>query len=116
MAEMTQKEERTWAMSSHLSALAGYIIPFFNIIGPLVVWLLKKKESALIDKEAKKSLNFQISVTIYAIVALILTLIVIGAILFLAIAIFNIVMIIIATIKTNNGEEFKYPLAIEIIK
>jgi uncharacterized protein len=116
MAEVQKTNEKTWAMSSHLSALAGFIIPFGNIIGPLVVWLLKKKESALVEKEAKKALNFQISVTIYAIIAFILTFIFIGVILLPAVAMFNIAMIIVATVKTNNGEDFKYPLSLNFIK
>ena len=113
---MDQNQERTWAAFCHLSALAGFVIPLGNILGPLVIWLIKKKESALVDKEAKKSINFQISVTIYLIISLILIVAFIGALLAPAVGIFSLVMIIMASVKASKGEEFKYPLAIPFIK
>ncbi len=113
--QLTQ-DEKTFGMLAHLSALAGFIIPFGNIIGPLVVWLIKKDESAWVDRQGKESLNFQISVSIYALVAGILTLILIGILLLLAVGIFSLVMIIIATVKVNNGEDFQYPLCIRFLK
>ncbi|MDW7739128.1 MAG: DUF4870 domain-containing protein [Bacillota bacterium] len=113
--QLTQ-EEKTFGMLAHLAALAGFIIPFGNIIGPLVVWLIKKDQSAWVDKQGKESLNFQISITIYAIVAGILTIIVIGVLLLIAVGIFSLIMIIIATVKTNNGEDYQYPLCIRFIK
>ena len=107
------KQARTWGMLCHLAALAGFIgIPFGNIIGPLVVWLIKKDESPYVDAQGKASLNFQISMTIYKIVAALLVLVIIGFVLLPALIILNIVCIIIASVKTSNGEEFNYPLAI----
>ena len=116
MAAMDEKDARTWAMLSHLGALAGYIIPFGNIIAPLVIWLIKKDESPLVDDQGKESLNFQISITIYVIVALILTAIIIGFVLLPAVVIFDLVMVIIAAIKANDGEKYRYPLCIRFIK
>ena len=55
-------------MLCHLSSLAGSVIPFGNIVGPLVVWLIKKDEYAFVDDQGKESLNFQISITIYTVV------------------------------------------------
>jgi len=103
-------------MLAHLAALAGFIIPFGNIIGPLVVWLIKKDESAWVDRQGKESLNFQISVSIYAIVAGILTLILIGILLLIAVGIFSLVMVIISTVRVNNGEYFQYPLCIRFLR
>ncbi len=113
---MDQKQESNWAMGSHLAALAGFIIPFGNIIGPLVIWLTKKEESAKIDTEAKKSLNFQISVTIYYLISFVLMFIVIGVPLMIALAIFSLVMIILNGVKASKGEETKYPLSLKLIK
>ena len=62
------KEERNWAMACHLSALAGYVIPFGNIAGPLLVWLLKKDEYSLVNEQGKESLNFQLSLLIYMLI------------------------------------------------
>ena len=108
-------QEKTMGMLCHLLALAGYIIPFGNIIGPLIIWLIKKDESAYVSKNGKLSLNFQISVTIYALVAGLLTVILIGIPILIAVMLFNIVMIIMASVKVNKGEEFKYPLSITFI-
>jgi hypothetical protein len=61
---------RNIAMLWHVAAFAGYIgIPFGNIVGPLLVWLLKREESPFIDVHGKQALNFQISATIYAIIS-----------------------------------------------
>jgi hypothetical protein len=110
------QDEKTFGMLAHLSALAGYIIPFGNILGPLVIWLIKKDQSAWVDEQGKEALNFQISIAIYAIVAGILTLVVIGILLLIAVGIFSLVMIIIASVKVNNGENYKYPLTIRFLK
>ncbi len=110
-----KKENRNWAMATHLSALIGLIgIPLGNIIGPLVVWLLKREEHKFIDRSGKESLNFQISMTIYGLVAFATVLIGIGIILLPIILIANFVLVIIASIKTSDGE--KYPLTIRFIK
>jgi uncharacterized Tic20 family protein len=116
MAAMEEKDARTWAMFCHIGAFAGYIIPFGHIIAPLIIWLIKKAESPLVDDQGKESLNFQISVTIYAFVALLLTLILIGYVIFVALMIFDLVMVIIAAVKVNNGEKYRYPLCIRFIK
>ena len=68
------------------------------------------------DDQGKESLNFQISMTIYFIISAILTVILIGIVLLIALAIFDIVVLIIATIKANGGEKYRYPLTIRLIK
>lgn len=117
MAEkQNDKEARTWAMLCHLGAFAGFLIPFGNIIAPLIIWLIKREESPLIDDQGKESLNFQISMTIYFLVSLLLTLIFIGFLLMIALAIFEIIFVIIATVRANEGEKYRYPLCIRFIK
>ena len=115
MAKMDETQERTWGMVSHLSALAGFIVPFGHIIGPLVIWLIKKDESPFVDDQGKESINFQISMTIYAIVAALLVLVVIGIFLLIGILILDMVLVIVAAVKANNGEKFRYPLNIKFI-
>ena len=58
-------DERTWAMFCHLSGFLGYfvVVPFASIIGPLVVWLLKKDASAFVDAHGKEAINFQITMS-----------------------------------------------------
>ena len=112
-----KNEEKTFGMFCHLLAFAGIIgIPFGNIIGPLVMWLIKKNESSFVDQCGKESLNFQISLTIYAIVCGLLTIILIGFAGLLAILILDIVCVIKASIKANAGETYTYPLTIRFIK
>ena len=109
-------EERQWALFAHLSALVGYIIPFGSIIGPLVIWQIKKNEMPFVDDQGKEALNFQITVAIIAIVCLVLVLILIGILLLWALAIANLVFIIIAALAANNGQAYRYPFAFRFIK
>jgi len=115
--KISQKDDRTWAMICHLSALCAFLaIPFGNILGPLIVWLLKKNESPLVDIEGRKALNFQISMTIYSAVAGVLCFVFIGFLLLVPLVLADLILTIIAGIKASNGEEFKYPFTIELIK
>ena len=114
MAE--NQQERTMAMLCHLLALAGLVIPFGNILGPLIVWLMKKDTSELVNDQGKESLNFQISFTIYGFVAAILSLIVIGIPIAIALVVFWAVMVIMASIKANEGQRYRYPLNLRLIK
>jgi hypothetical protein len=102
-------DEKTISMLCHISGL-------FTIFGPLIIWLIKKDDSKFIDENGKQALNFQISMIIYYIIAGILTVILIGIPLLIAISIFNLIMIIIAAIKAADGQVFQYPLAIQILK
>jgi uncharacterized Tic20 family protein len=109
------RDERMWAMFCHLSALIGFIIPFGNIIAPLVLWTLKKEEYPLVNDQGKESLNFQISMTIYIIASIILIFVVIGIILLVLLGIFSLIVIIIGAIKANEGEKYRYPLTIRFL-
>jgi uncharacterized Tic20 family protein len=112
---MDPKQEKTWGMLCHLSALGVFVFPLGNIIGPLIVWLVKKDESSFVDGQGKESLNFQISFTIYCIIAAILIPVVIGIILLIALGIVFLILVIMAAVKANEGEEFRYPLTIRLI-
>ena len=109
-------EDKTWGMIAHLAALSGFIIPFGNIIGPLVVWLIKKDTMPFVDDQGKESLNFQITVTIAAIVCFALMLVLIGLLLLPLVALASLIMTIIAAIKANEGQNYRYPFAIRFIK
>lgn len=114
---MSEKDERMWGMLCHLTALLGFVgVPFGNIVGPLVVWLVKRNESGFVDDQGKEALNFQISMIIYGIVAALLMIVLIGFVLLIALVIADIVLVIVAAIKANNGEPYRYPLTIRLIK
>ncbi len=110
------KNDKTLAMMCHLSTLLGVIIPFGNIIAPLVIWSLKKNESALVDTQGKESINFQITMTLAMVAASLLMFVLIGFLLVPLVIVFNVVMIIIASVKVSNGEDFRYPLSLRLIK
>ena len=110
------REERNWAMLSHLSALTGYIgIPFGHIIAPLIIYLMKKDESPFVAEQARESLNFQISMSIYAVISGVLVLILIGFLLLAAVWVAGVVLTVIASVKAANGEGYRYPLTIRLI-
>ncbi len=110
------KDDRTWAVVAHLAGLAGYVVPFGNIFGPLLVWLLKKDQSSFIDDQGKEAVNFQISLTIYVIVAIISIMIVVGIVLIPLLAVAGLIFMVIAAIKSNEGVRYRYPLTLRIIK
>ena len=109
-------EARQWALIAHVSALLGCVLPFGNLIGPLIVWQLKKDMDPFVDDQGKEALNFNITISIAGFVAFLLTFVVIGAILLPIIGIFWLVMTIVAAVKANGGEHYRYPLTIRLIK
>lgn len=112
---LEEREARNWGMACHLSALAGFVIPFGSIIGPLVVWLLKREESGFVDRQGKEALNFQITMFIAFLISLVLVFVLIGFVLIAAVVIFDLIMIIVATIKTSEGQDFRYPVSLRLI-
>ncbi|KPV98683.1 DUF4870 domain-containing protein [Pseudoalteromonas sp. P1-8] len=113
---VADKEQRTWAMFCHLSALAGLLFPFGSVIGPLIVWLVKREEMPLVAEHGRKSLNFQLTMMIAYIVCFMLMFVVVGVILLPLVALFSLIMVVVSAIKANDGKEVKYPMAIEFIK
>ena len=112
----TTKDDRTWAMLCHIAGLAGYIIPLGNIFGPMILWMIKKDQSWFVNDQGKEALNFQISFTIYILIACLAILIIIGIFLIPVIAVAGLIFIIIAAIKANEGVSYRYPLTIRFIK
>lgn len=102
-------------MLCHLSALAGFVVPLGNLLGPFLVWQLKKNEYPSVDAHGKRSLNFQFSCLIYAVVSALLVFVVIGIPLLVAVGFFNLICVVIATIKVNNGQAWEYPLSLTFL-
>lgn len=116
-APVPTAEERSGGMLCHLASFAGFLgIPFGSILGPMLVWMTKKDKSPFVDDQGKEALNFQISIHIYLIISLVLIFVLIGLVLLPAVALFDVILTIIAAVKANNGERYRYPLTIRFIK
>lgn len=110
------KNESTAALFVHLSAFSTFFIPVGWIIGPLVIWLIFRDRSALVDENGKEAMNFQISFTIYSIISGILCLILIGFVLLAIVGVLWFIYVIIATVRASEGKVYRYPLTIRFIK
>lgn len=110
------REEKTWGFLCHLTSLSGFIVPFGNIIGPLMVWLLRKDSSSYVDSNGKESLNFQVNLTTFLV----------GIFLFLpygikykllaVLGVYGVICVAVATLKSLKGLTFRYPLALRLIR
>ena len=115
------KDARMWAMICHLSALAGLVVPVVGcIIGPLIVWQIKKEEFPFVDEQGKEAVNFQISMSLYLLISAILwiplSFVCIGVLIPTGIGIVDLVFLLIAAVKANDGYHYRYPLTIRFIK
>lgn len=108
--------DNSLAVVMQLLGFAGFVFPFGNIIAPLILWLIKRTESPLLDRAGKEVLNFQISYTIYATIAGVLCFVLIGLLILPIIFVLWIIFMVIAAVKTGNGEEYRYPLTIRILQ
>ena len=109
-------DERTMGLLAHLSAFAGLLIPFGNIVGPLVLYLVKRDESEFIADQAREALNFNLTMTLAGIVAAVLMIVLIGFLLLPVIGIAWLVLTIVAAIKANEGEWYRYPVNVRFVK
>ena len=109
-------DEKNWGMYCHLAGFAGLLIPFGNVLGPLLIWILKKEEYPFVEVEGKEALNFQITVSIAAIIAGLLSVVLIGIPLLIAIAVLAIIFMIKAIMETNEGRPYRYPFNLRLIK
>ncbi len=108
---------RTWNALCHASALLGVFLHFpGHLLGPLVVWLVKRHDSPEIDAHGKEALNFQISMLIYNVVAAVFCLILVGFVFLLVLWVLNAVFVIIAAVEASDGKFFRYPLTIRFIQ
>ena len=110
------REAKLWAMFLHFSLLGGYIIPLGGFIAPVIIWQLKKDELPMLDIHGKMAVNWLISSLIYGAVFFCLTFVLIGIPLLSILGVLGVLFPIIAGVKANNGEFWKYPLSLSILK
>jgi uncharacterized protein len=108
-------DERTWGKLAHLSALGGLIVPFGNVIGPLIVWVARRDQSPFVAAQAREALNFNITVTIAAVVCYGLTWLNIGIPLFVALTLYWLAATIVAAINASDGIRYRHHVALRLI-
>ena len=109
------KEQRNWAMFAHLSALLVYPTLIGGIVGPLVIWLMRRDDMPFAADQAKETLNFQITVYLAGLVCGILMLLVIGFFLAVILVIAHIVLTLVAAVKASEGVAYRYPFNLRLI-
>lgn len=116
--ELAPQDQRTMGMLCHLLALCALVgVPLGNLLGPLIIWLVKKDTMPFVDDQGKESLNFQISVAIISILlSPLICLAGIGLLLIIPLVIASLVFSVIGAIKANQGIYYRYPFAIRLIK
>jgi len=116
------KQARMWAMFCHLAGLAMFVPPGIgNIVCPLIIWQVKKEDYPFVDNQGKEAVNFQISMSLYALVgSLVCFITCIGVPLIpvvgFVVGIVDLIFLLIAAVKANNGQSYRYPLTIRFIK
>ncbi|MFZ4483388.1 MAG: DUF4870 domain-containing protein [Chthoniobacterales bacterium] len=108
--------DNSLAVVMHLLGFAGFVFPLGNLLAPLILWLVKRVESPELDRVGKEVLNFQISYSIYIMVAGGLCFFCVGFVVLPVVLVAWIVFMIIAAVKTSNGESYSYPLSLRLIQ
>ena len=113
----TLANTRTWCALCHASALLGVFLHFpGHLLGPLIVWLVKRGDSPEIDAHGKEALNFQISMLIYTVVSAVFCLVLIGFLFLVILWVLNAVFVIIASIQASEGKFYRYPMTIRFLQ
>jgi uncharacterized Tic20 family protein len=108
---LPRDEELVWAILAHLSVFVG-----LPILGPLVIYLVKKDDAPFARHHAAEALNFHITMAIATVVAAVLVLVLIGLVLLPAIGIFSAVMAVVATVAASNRQWYRYPLTLRLVR
>ena len=116
ITQTTSTSERDLGALTHLLSFAGFAIPFGSIVGPLVVWLMKKDESEFLDQTGRAVLNFQISYVIWSFAAFLLCFLLIGFPMLFILPMLNVIFTIIGAVKARDGIVWNYPMTIQFLK
>ncbi|MBD2428075.1 DUF4870 domain-containing protein [Phormidium sp. FACHB-1136] len=109
-------ESRMWASLAHISAFAGLVFPFGSVLGPLLIWLVKREEMPFVDDQGKEALNFNISMTLYMVVSILMIVVLVGFLMIGVLALIWAVLVILAAVRSNEGIPYRYPLTIRFIQ
>ncbi len=109
------KQERIWCTLCHLSALAGYLLPFGHVLLPLLIWVTKRAKVRGVDDAGMESLNFQLTVSLFGLIGIMLSAVFIGLVLLFALVVLHVSMTLVACLRAQRGERVRYPVNIRII-
>lgn len=112
----TDKDQRTWGMLAHFSPLAGFVVPLGGLIAALVLWQIKKDQAPFVAEQARESLNFQLTVLIAVLACIPLLFVVVGMLLIPALGIAQFVLALIAGLRANEGQPYRYPLTLRMVR
>jgi uncharacterized protein len=115
-AGAVDQEIRNTAVAAHLSTFAGLVVPFGSVIGPLAVWLTRRDRDPFIDQAGREALNFGITIAIYGMVALVGALMLVGIPLLIAGVIAWVVLASLAAAKASQGQPYRYPLTMRLVR
>ena len=110
------KETNTWALIMHLSLLTGFLVPLAGLIAPVAIYLIKKNDLPGLVPHGHVIFNWIVSVIIYCIVGVVLTVVLIGVPILIALGVISIIFPIVGAIKASDGEVWRYPLSINVFK
>lgn len=113
---LSDQDARLWAMLVHLSALPGTVVVIGSVLLPLIIWQIQKDRSTFVDYHGKEAVNFQITMALAAAVSLLLIIVLVGIVLIWVVGLVWLVFTVIAAIKANNGEYYRYPLSIRFVR
>lgn len=109
------ERERPWVVGCHLGALLGYLIPFGHLMGPFSIWLARRRIYPEVERAGRAALNFQLSLTLYVLVGLMLSFFLIGLVVLFALVVFHFAMVLYAALRAQRGLAVHYPLSIQFI-
>ena len=112
--DSAEHSDRVYAMVTHLTLLAGHV--FIMVLPALAMWVIRRRDSAFLDDHGKEAVNFQLSLLLYWGVAIVLSFVWVGYILFVPIYILGLVGMVLGARAANRGEYFRYPMTLRFVR
>lgn len=128
MDDQRSSDERNWAMAAHLCGLSWLLggsglifVPFgglvlFTILGPLIIWRTRGQTMPFVAEQAKEALNFQITIFLLALICAALIVVLVGILLLWVLGVVNLILVIIAAIRVSDGQPYRYPFCLRLVK
>ncbi len=108
-------DDRTWGILVHAAAFVGFVVPFGNVLAPLLIWAIKKDESRFVDENGKEAVNFQITWTALLFLSALSVLVVVGFVLLPVVALAWLILVVIAILRASDEQVYDYPLTLDLL-